>query len=770
MLIACVFLTGLAYQRYSEKLFAGVCLLLVLQEIRIGRKTKKIQKAAGRSILLLSAFLLGIFHMQKEENFRNAYMSKMTDGSRITVWGECIKTEITEYGNRGFLSNCYIRLNKDVIPCNDIVVYTSCDQFQIGQIHKVNGKVNMFSRARNEGNFDSYLYYQSLKIDFSVDAKDIVIIAEEERPWRAIILSYKEKIRQVYTRSFEKKTAGFYQAMVLGDKTDLDESLKKLFLVGGISHILAISGLHVSIIGRGLYRGLRTHGIGFAMAGICGSIMLILYCLMVGSSTSTIRATGMLMVYFLSQFMGRSYDMLNALGGMVIFLLLDNPFLIENSGFWFSVTALLGVGVIGRELSSEGKEKKGLQPRFSALWMSIGITLTTLPITALSYYEVPIYSPFVNFIVLPLLTPFFVLAVIGGVLGVWFPTFAEVLLSPCQWLLGFYEWVCTVVEKFPGASVICGKPQWWQVGLYYAVLFLGVWGLETLSKEKTVKGTRLPKYNMLRGGLLIICGLVILLPKSKPPEITFLDVGQGDGIYISSGDGSAFFIDGGSSNVSGVGEYRILPFLKSKGVKEIDYWFVSHTDSDHISGLCEILHEGYKIENIILGERCSNDDKYRDLLSLAENAGIKIVHMNEGDSICTRNMKITCLGPLTVNNEAIGKDKNENSLVLFVEYRFESETYRSLFAGDISSEMEEKLCEAGVVEDVDLFKANHHGSNYSNSELLLATICPENIVISCSESNVYGHPGSKAIERMEACGAQIFYTMENGQITFPLIQ
>ena len=128
---------------------------------------------------------------------------------------------------------------------------------------------------------------------------------------------------------------------------------------------------------------------------------------------STVRAVGMMLIFFLAQWMGRSYDMLNALGGMVLILLWQNPFLIENSGFWFSVTALLGVGVIGPKLipkkveNYEKNQKKRKKRNTDGLWIGVGISLATLPITALSYYEVPIYSSLVNFIAIPFLSPIF---------------------------------------------------------------------------------------------------------------------------------------------------------------------------------------------------------------------------------------------------------------------------------------------------------------------------------------------------------------------------
>ena len=753
LLIACVFLAGVSYQRFSLGVFILAPLFLVLWEWRFARKTKKYFKAAGRSLILLSAFILGIFHMQKEEVFRAAYMSKIEDGSRIAVWGELIKMETTEYGYRGILSNCYLRQDKEYIPCNDVMVYMSNDQYKVGQIHKITGKVNMFSRARNQGNFDSYSYYQSLKIDFAMEGEEFLLLEEEENPVKRYLVALKEQICRVYDSCMSQKAAGFYKTMVMGDKTDLDENLKQLFQLGGISHILAISGLHVSILGRGLYRILRRGGMGFWLAGIFGGLLLLGYYIMVGNSVSTQRAVGMMFLFFLAQGLGRSYDMLNALGGMILVLLWQNPFLIENSGFWFSVMALLGVGVVGKALA------KG---HLLGLKMSLGISLATIPITAISYFEIPLYSPFINAVILPLLTPIFCLAVVVGLLGSFLPYAVTcLLLQPCQWLMNFYEWVCEIISKLPGASIICGKPMWWQIILYYVVLFGGIYIVEKIWDNKA-----------LYVGIIIFCFLCIVYPKEKAFEISFLDVGQGDGIYISGGDETTYFIDGGSSNVKEVGLNRILPFLKAKGIQKIDYWFVSHCDTDHISGLQEILDVGYEIGHIVVYERCSNGEKYHNLIEKASDAGVEVLHMKGGDRICSQQLEVLCVALEKENKGELQADANNNSLILQVERREseDSETFTALFAGDISIEVENCLGENGLLKDVDLVKANHHGSNYSNGTKFFEITRPAYIVVSCSEYNVYGHPGAMAVKRMKDSGARIFYTMDGGQISFPLIQ
>ncbi len=793
LFFACVFLTGLAYERYRVMWLLLIPAALLLQEAllayqayrrrhqmdvpktcRRGRtmdvpRSIRNSKCAGRSIILLSAFLLGMAKMHQEQEFRDAYLSQYEDGDTVTIWGEIRTFETAEYGNRCILTGCYIRINEEAIACNEVMVYTSSTHFQVGEIHEITGQFQNFSVARNTGNFDSRVFYQSQKIDFTVEEDTSRLLGKNLSIIEKAILSLKEKLKNVYDSCMEEKTAGFYNGMILGDKSNLEESIKELFIIGGISHILAISGLHVSMIGRRFYMLLRKGRIGFVAAAFWASSVILSYCYMVGSGMSAVRAVGMLLLFFLSQCMGRSYDMLNALGLMCILLLWENPFLLEYSGFWFSVLALIGVGFVGFILSQQVKRGK-------CFWMSAGITLTTLPVVACCYYEIPLYSPLVNMVVLPVLTPVFLLAVVGGVVGIWLPTLAKLLFLPCACLLEWYEWICAFVRGLPGASVISGCPSIGVIVGYYVVLAVGILWLKQLHTRKEAIDKRLAaRYEKKKLWWLpdtskrimvclpLVCLALILYPKSQPFELSFLDVGQGDGIYISTGDGTTCFIDGGSTSVSELGKYRILPFLKSKGICSIDYWFVTHADTDHISGLQEVLASGYPVKSLVVAQACPKDANYKALLEMAKENQTEVIHMKAGDSIYSQNLALTCLYPGSTELQ----DRNEASLVLELEFdnMGTGSCFRAIFTGDISVETESFLLEQGILQEVDLYKAAHHGSKYSNSIELLTVLSPELAVVSCSANNLYGHPAKEAIANMRNSGAEVYYTMESGQIT-----
>ena len=251
--------------------------------------------------------------------------------------------------------------------------------------------------------------------------------------------------------------------------------------------------------------------------------------------------------------------------------------------------------------------------------------------------------------------------------------------------------------------------------------------------------------------------LAVLHNPVKGFELDVLDVGQGDGIYLHTKEGTNFFFDGGSTDVSKVGTYRMLPFLKAKGVKKIDYWIVSHTDADHISGLKEILQAEYEINHIVFSKYVLNDEAYQELLALAQTYGTEILKMDCGDIFTDGEAGLRCIFP---DQTYKSDDKNALSLVL----RYEDQEFSGIFTGDISSAEEQYLVEHKKAGSVTFYKAAHHGSRYSNSRDFLMALSPEITTISCGENNRYGHPGEEALCNIKESGSAVYETMECGRI------
>ena len=221
-----------------------------------------------------------------------------------------------------------------------------------------------------------------------------------------------------------------------------------------------------------------------------------------------------------------------------------------------------------------------------------------------------------------------------------------------------------------------------------------------------------------------------------------------------------------------LGENVILPFLKYNGVPVISYWFVSHADSDHISGLSEVIGSGYTIEHIVVAEAAAKEEAMEEIVLKAKEAGIDVCLMSKGDSIeinaasGLRNTAkeetdgIVCLYPGTADTAS---DRNDMCLVL----KLTDGAFSGIFGGDIPAEVEKELvAEYGKELSVDFYKANHHGSKYSGSKEWIEALRPRWAAVSCAAENRYGHPADEAMERLTDAKCRIFYTMQSGQIKY----
>jgi competence protein ComEC len=238
--------------------------------------------------------------------------------------------------------------------------------------------------------------------------------------------------------------------------------------------------------------------------------------------------------------------------------------------------------------------------------------------------------------------------------------------------------------------------------------------------------------------------------------VTFLDVGQGDCIVIHSPAGHTYMIDGGSTDVSNVGQYRILPYLKSQGISSLDYVMITHFDEDHYNGIEELMESGYPIKNLIVFRNIdAKEEEYQTVKALALKNKTPIILFSKGDKLQEKNMSFICLFP----EKSYEAEKNQQSLVFWLKYK----EFDCLLTGDLEKQGEEDLCRMDLPK-VELLKVGHHGSKNASSEALLAKIDPLYAVISCGINNRYGHPHADTIKRLKNQGSQIRVTAECGAV------
>ena len=823
-LLACMFLTGILWKWTGLILSLGIGLLLYFYATPW--KERGIRFAvlvAGMPVMLL----LGALCVEKQDAFRSVYLSVLEEGQSVRLAGKINRVEEKTNCFYYYLTDCSVEQSDHLMPCNDVLAYVSSDDYSVGQILILQGTISLFDEATNEGQFDSRAFYRSQKIDFGVWVDSVERVEGKSDRFRVWLSRVRVELGIPLSRYADDD--GVLSAMLLGDKTSLDSEIRSLYQKSGIAHVLAISGLHISLLGMALYRLLRHRcGLTYLWAGIVAASFLVAYTLMTGNAVSARRATGMLIVYLVADLLGRSYDMLSALSLIVILLLWENPFLVTNSGFQFSVAAVVGIGVgqgvlvprVGSWKVVYGRRKKqddvvrcdaakcDVAKRDAAKcdaerirmqnlvdWMkrrmdkclpgmmiSISIQLFTIPLVAYYYYEIPVYAILLNIPVLALIPYVLGLAVFGSLTGqiAFLQPLSFALCRVCGWILSVYRLLCDAFLMLPGARMIAGKPSDVRMVVYYGLLgvsYYVLWcGMKKKQRQMCTKGAQAEKQEWIRSwfgfglGLVLVLLLTFLFVRGKPEfELDILDVGQGDAIYLCASDGTNFMIDGGSTDVKKVGTYRILPFLKAKAIRKVDYWFVSHTDEDHISGLVEVMESGYAVGTLVLAEAQKEDEKAHRLAELAQKNGIRVCYMKAGDVLGTRKedvvnernraetFRIECLYP-TNNNDS--EDVNDRCLVLY----YEDENFSAFFGGDISSEVEEQLVSAGKCRQTDVLKASHHGSKYSNSDVLLHALHPRLTIASAGKKNRYGHPSPEAIARVGESGSAFYSTINYGRI------
>ncbi|MBO5617211.1 MAG: MBL fold metallo-hydrolase, partial [Pseudobutyrivibrio sp.] len=349
-------------------------------------------------------------------------------------------------------------------------------------------------------------------------------------------------------------------------------------------------------------------------------------------------------------------------------------------------------------------------------------------------------------------------------------------LIPAHIIIYFYELLASLFSKLPFSRAIVGKHSFILLVIYYVVLVL-IANLASIVdyyrfKIKNVMPQTNPRRLLKERksklvvtlALLIVAAGIWLIPEKQGFEVDIIDVGQGDGIYISSGDGVRFFIDGGSTSSDAVGKYTLLPFLKYKGAGHIDYWFLSHMDLDHVSGVLELLDMGYRIDNIVLSAEIPEGETLMELLALADANNTNVLYMKQGDVCGTKHLSFSCVYPF---EGMISDDINALSLSLAMKYDENCDgvvDYSGFFGGDIGAEQEQAIAASGLVGHVDLLKVSHHGSKFSSDPEFLSILSPDVAVISCAKVNRYGHPSAEAIERISVAAGQIYYTMNSGRV------
>ena len=786
------------------------------------------KEAAEKQLLVQEEAAERQLLVQEKAAERQLLVQEEAAEKQLLVQGKCAEKPADTKATENIL--CYLR---EGVP-----------EPEIGSLVILKGTLKNFQQPTNPGQFNAPFYYQILRISFRLNQAEIQVKSDRFYKIAEGLYQLRRKAGSKVDALLPEQEASVMKTMLLGEKGILDEEIKGLYQRNGIAHILAISGLHISMIGMGLYQLLRRAGLKIKLSAILASMIIVLYGMMTGFAVSAIRAIAMFLLQMLAQILGRTYDRITALAVAAVLVLVEQPLYLFHSGFQFSFLCVLGISLILPVLGNVRKGKK--------LFEGVALMAVTLPVYLGVFYQIPVYSMFLNFIVLPMMS----ILMGAGIVMILAAFLCTPLAIPAAWLitgiLMVYERIGLFTEKLPHHYWTPGCPAKWQLAVYVAVLIIiaalgrtkrkavlyqkdcihrrGGCAKEILQEQnKRIRriachgGKWISTYGIPVGicwGFLLL-GVVILTWRFRPElKVTFLDVGQGDCIFLQTENGDSYLTDGGSSSVSKVGKYRMIPFLKYQGASQIKAVFVSHADSDHYNGIAELLEqaelEGIRVENLVLtdiADECRSEG-YEELVELAGQNGITVQLLHEGQQLQDGELLFQCLHP---SKGYRAEDLNETSMVLLVTYR----EFSMLLTGDVQGageehltqelqdwkepgvtqmqdvirisgeeeSMEEESIEEQSIEDerieeqieekrpqnkmganhteteLTILKVAHHGSKNSTSEEFLKAANPKIAIISCGKGNRYGHPHEETLERLEKADVPWFCTKDYGAIT-----
>ena len=694
-----------------------------------------------------------------------------------------------------------------------------------GQICSVKGHFLELSPATNEGEFSLPSYYKGEGISGVFQAKTIELVRGESSPFAKELFTLKQSLGNRIDALFPEETAGFLKSLFLGERSGITLSEKSLYQSAGISHILAISGLHLSLLGGFFYRLLRKTKLSSLLSSLITSFFLFSYFLFTGSSHSAFRALFMLFLRFAAIQLGKGKDLLSQLSFALLFLLWLNPLSLYSIGMQCSFFTLFVFFLLEERPGKAVRKKKekalskfckkhalgfskhpSLLLKFPAylsklipcllstlphrLQGSFLFYLALLPLFSLTQFSFPLYAPLLNLLLLPLLPFFFLLGAVSIFLS-YLPEQDFLLLRllsfSSRFLLNLLFQIFHLFMKkslaLPFSQILLGKMQALSVMFYFLFLYL----LFFFPKAKSLS-------------LLLSLGFLLSLPLylPRPPkelEIAALDVGQGDGFVLRKG-ALVFTIDNGSTSKNLFPEQIFFPYCKAKRIQHIDYALLTHCDRDHISGIQALLEKNPSISlsHLILPASALQDHRYDLLKRLAYNHGADVSYWQKGDElvfseqgICLSAKKtawaenpstskkrgpdtkghqlhIRCFYP---NDSTYIEEANAHSIGCLLEYGH----FRMLFTGDMPKESEEALLEncreTEASPIVDVLKLAHHGSKTSSCPGFLSETRAKFALFSYGKKNRYGHPHKSTVEN---CKKYRLFPLETAKLGEILIK
>ena len=701
-------------------------------------------------IILISSFIsntITIYKNHEFDKFQNNYNDK-----KIQFIGTIISNENVKKHNSVYL-----------VKTNNKKIYIKSKQkikLNYGDKIEVRGIFKKPTGRKNYKGFDYREYLKTKGIYGTVECEHIHKLQNSKKSSLKISNDIFIRTKKFIEDEFEKDVSSIILGIVLGYTDEISEDVRENFSESNISHILAVSGMHVGYIIM-----ICTYILGKILGKRKGYYLSIIFCtiymFITGMSPSVVRASIMAILGLIAKLIYRKSDIWTNISLSIMALILYNPFLIQNIGLILSYLGVVGILVYFKIFKCKNKA-------LEIILISATISTVNLPFLSIYFYKIPvstvIFSSFLSIFVAPIITLFFILIIIKT-----FGTFQIIIILKMQikiinsFLIKCLILLTKIIAKMPLSKIYVVRPNLFEIIAYYAITSF-IFALIYIYREKVKHRTfnqriknliSLLKYRFNQNKnkcisivIIFILAFTIIRIAPRNLEIHFIDVGQGDSCLVLTPNNKKILIDGGGSETYNVGKNTLIPYLLARKIKKLDYVIISHFDTDHVGGLLTVMEE-LKVNTVIISKQGEDSENYRKFREIVKKKKIKVQVVGKGDRFKIENdVYFDILWP---NNDNLVSDNvlNNNSIVCKLNYK----DFSMLFTGDIE-EIAEKQILSQYKNNLEILnstilKVAHHGSKTSSIQNFVDIVKPKIALIGVGENNKFGHPNEDVIKRLE---------------------
>lgn len=694
-------------------------------------------------IVILICLIISIGYVSILEN-KYSKISDMPIKEMVTII-----SDIQEKEYKKVCTAKIVRNNKKILI--NIKMAQDIPSIKYGDSLYIEGEFKQPEEARNYKGYNYKQYLKTKKIIGTVELEKVKILKSSNG---SFIHNIQKYIRDTINGTLTDEEGNLLLAILLGDKDKLSEDIQESFKTSNLSHMLAVSGAHVSYIILGLTYVLQNSIIGKKNGKIVCIIFLLAFMAITNFTPSVTRACIMAILTLLSSIIYRKSDVYTNISVAALITLIFNPYSLLDLGFQLSYGGTIGIIIFIKRIQEKKSNSKVINYIKQMALVSIYANIIIIPIMMYHFNTVSFTFIISNIMASPILG----IIVITGFLFI----IASITVKPLTRLIAIFIKpilsilikISQICSKLPFSNILVVTPYMFNVISYYAIILYCI---------KSKKNNKCKIIICLLIVLILINFIIYIFPQKL--RIFFIDVGQGDSTLIITPDKKTVLIDGGGSDSFDVGEKVLLPYLLDRRILKVDYVLISHFDTDHCGGILTIM-EKVKVKNIIISEQAEHSENYERFKKLMIHKKIRLIEVKKGDKIkIGRYSEFKILFP---TSRLLSENPlNNNSIVA----QFNYNNFKMLFTGDIEKLAEQQILKAEKAEiRADILKVAHHGSKTSSIPEFIKAVKPKIALIGVGKNNTFGHLNQQTIKNLENIKCRIYRTDLQGEIIIKIDQ